>query len=405
MTQADRITKARMHIILRSPFWGTLLLRLRMVRDDSQQTFCTDGRLIAYNEAFAAALTDDELRGVLAHEVAHCALGHLWRMGARHPVKWNFACDFAINALLTDFASDPAKNGGGAPWKLPAGGLLDPKFAGMASEDIYNQLPDVKTLKITIGCGGGKGEGASSPGEFTAPGALSDKKGQGKDGMDGKGQSPLSPADAKTLEDDWKVAVTQAATVQRMQGRLPGCLARLVDELLEPRVPWRQVLREFIRERARDDYSWAHPNRRHLQRGFCLPTLHSERMGRIVCAVDTSGSIGQRELAEFQAEIQAALDECKPECIEVLYADAAIAGREEFSPGDAVRLDAKGGGGTDFRPVFSDIAEKQDDPACLIYLTDGYGTFPPSAPEYPVLWASNASPAEHYPFGQVVSIK
>ena len=393
MTQPERIIKARMKVILTAPFFGSLLMRLRMIPDDSVPTFCTNGKVIRYNQAFCASLNDAELRGVLVHEVAHCALGHLWRMGLRHPMKWNIACDYAINVMLDDYARETATgNGGRAPWELPEGGCLDPQFRGMASEDIYNQLPEPITISITVGGGDGKGKpgsGQPSCGEFEAPGT----EGGGKE----------SPAGAAELEREWKVAVTQAATVAKMRGQLPACLSRLVTELLEPKVPWREVLREFIREKSRDDYCWQHPNRRYVTAGVILPSLHSERMGRLVCAVDTSGSITDRVLAEFQAEIQAALDECAPECIEVIYCDAAVSGVQEFSPGDAVRLQPQGGGGTDFSKVFEHIAEKEDDPVCLIYLTDLCGRFPDTEPEYPVLWA--ATEMHPVPFGQVVEVK
>jgi predicted metal-dependent peptidase len=148
-------------------------------------------------------------------------------------------------------------------------------------------------------------------------------------------------------------------------------------------------------------------------------------MGRIVIAVDTSASIGNKELAEFQAECQGALDEVQPECLEVVYCDAAINGSEEFQPGDAVRFSAKectGGGGTSFVPVFDWIegnpqiapisadgknlrpsAKSADAPAALIYLTDGHGCFPKAAPEYPVLWAT--TDRKEFPFGTVVAVK
>lgn len=188
-----------------------------------------------------------------------------------------------------------------------------------------------------------------------------------------------------------------------MAGALPGSLQRLVGELLAPRVPWRQVLREFIRQQCRDDYTFAHPNRRYSSARVVLPSLHSERMGRLAIGVDTSGSITQRVLEEFQAEIQAALDECQPETIEVIYCDAAVRGTQEFTPGDVVRLDAKGGGGTKFAPVFAHIAAQGEEPVACVYLTDGCGPMPDQEPEFPVLWASTERTS--FPFGQVVAVR
>ena len=423
MNQSERIASARMGVILASPFFGSLLMRLRMERDDTKPTFCTNGRAIKYNEDFAASLSDAELRGVLVHEVAHCAQGHLWRIGQRDPKQWNVATDYAINNFLTAFIAEEHKafetqNGGGktyiAPWELPKGGLVNSQFSGMCSEEIYNRLPKNPEGETGRGRDGEKGTGgASSPslptskspspahscGEFEQP----PKDGDG----DGESLSTLNPQPS-TLQADWQVAVTQAATVAKMRGNLPASIARMIGELLEPKVPWRQVLREFIRQRARDDYSWQRPNRRYLHQGVVLPSLYSERMGRIVFGVDTSGSIDKETLIEFAAEIQAALDECQPEVMEVIYCDAEVNGAREFLPGDAVKLEPLGGGGTRFAPVFDHIEKMDAAPVCCIYLTDGHGSFPPKEPEYPVLWAwrdKHSPKPRHFPFGEVVVVK
>jgi predicted metal-dependent peptidase len=389
-TQAERIAKARMRVILVAPFFGALLMRLQMVRDDSIQTFCTDGESIRYNEAFAAALDDAELRGVLVHEVAHCAQGHLWRMGHRDHRKWNAACDYQINDMLETYVAEEkvahSQRHGSArytePWKLPAGALLDPQYAGLSSEEIYARLPDAPSWQ-SGGPMRAAALGQPSPGEFEAP---------------------KSKEDGTSTEPDWQVAVAQAAMQAKMRGALPASLNRFVGELLYPKVPWRELLRDFMRKLARDDYSWRQPNRRYVHTGIILPSLRSERMGRIAIAVDTSGSVDDKLLSEFQAEVQAALDECSPEAIDVIYCDAAVQHVEEFFPGDAVQLRAKGGGGTDFDPVFEHLEEHAEEPpAALIYLTDGYGSCTCPEPGYPVLWATVG--AEKFPFGQVVAVK
>lgn len=381
-SQADRITKARMRIILVAPFFGALLMRLQMVRDDSIPTFCTNGTVIRYNEAFAAALSDADLRGVLVHEVAHCAQGHLWRRGARQPMRWNVACDYQINAMLEQYVvearvehSRRSKAGSFVePWTLPADALRDANFNGMASEEIYARLPEQPP----------GGSSAPSFGEFEDP---------------AKEEAGAEPAS----EQEWQIAVAQAAIQAKMRGSLPACLERFVNQVLHPKVPWREVLREFIRRLTRDDYAWSRPNPRYVHTGLLLPALRSERMGRLKIAVDTSGSIGDIILAEFQAEVQAALDECSPEAIDVIYCDAAVQHVEEFVPGDSVRLKAHGGGGTDFAPVFEHVEKDDEPPVALIYLTDGYGSCRCLEPDYPVLWATIGS--ETFPFGQVVAVK
>ena len=390
LTASDRIIKARVSMLLDVPFFASLLMRLRMVEDASVPTFCTDGVEIRFSPAFVGTLTDGEIRGVLAHEVCHVALGHLWRMGVRDARRWNVATDYAINEMLLQYI-DEAKTGMSEAqlrnnatvgrWEMPKCGLFDPAMRGKSSEEIYHLLPEPPK------------DGASSVGEFKLP--------SGKDGK------PADAARQQELENEWKVAVTAAATAERMkrQGKLPGCLERFVEAAIAPKVAWRDVLREFLRSPARDDYSFRRPNRRFAGGGILMPGLFSERLGRIVVVVDTSGSICDETLADFAAEVQGCLDETQPECIEVIYCDAEVNHVEEFTPGDIVKLKAKGGGGTDFRPAFDRVNEYDEPPVALVYLTDGWGTFPKDEPDYPVLWAAIDAKEAHFPWGRVVLVK
>ncbi len=404
-----------MDVICSAPFFGALLMRLPMIPDESVPTMRTDGRCIRYSARYVTELNDSDLRGVLAHEVAHCAQGHLWRMGSRNLKKWNQATDYQINEMLESYereerAAFEAKHGEGrylAPWTIPGDLLRAPQFANLASEEIYARLPDEDDDSKS----GASSSGSPSPGH-AKPGTSQPQPAHGKCASSNDPSNASSPGEfeaaapgdeGNSTEQDWTIAVTQAATAAKMRGQLPASLRRFVDELVKPKVPWREVLREFIRTLARDDYSWRQPNRRYLHAGFVLPSLRSERMGRLAIAIDNSGSIDAQILATFQAETQAALDECSPEAIEVIYCDAAVQKIEEFVPGDTVRLDSGGGGGTDFRPVFRHLDQSDEPPVALIYLTDGYGRFPDSEPEYPVLWASTAR--DDFPFGPVVTIK
>lgn len=219
---------------------------------------------------------------------------------------------------------------------------------------------------------------------------------------------PGKEAGAANLEDDWKIAVAQAETIAQMRGNCPGAATRTVNELKQAQVSWREVLREFIRRSARDDYVWNRVNQRHLTRGFILPALHSERMGRLVCAVDTSGSIDHEILAEFQAEVQAALDELRPEAVKIIVCDAKVHATQRFEPGEEVRIGAKGGGGTDFPAGLPADRRRQGAGRTarpVVYFTDLQGAFPNHEPEYPVLWAACKTRAHHYPpWGELVKV-
>lgn len=202
-----------------------------------------------------------------------------------------------------------------------------------------------------------------------------------------------------------KVAITQAAQAAKIAGKLPGDLARMVAATITPKVDWRAVLREFVETSSRSDYTWTRPNRRYLSAGFYLPSLDAiDQIGRVVVAVDTSGSVGDDDLRQFAGEISAILD-CFDCTVSVFYADTAIRHQEEFTRADLpLRLQAKGGGGTRFRPVFDHLTREGEAPACLIYLTDLEGNTDFPAPDYPVLWIVPPGTTARAAFGQVVEM-
>jgi len=292
--------------------------------------------------------------------------------------------------------------------RLPPGGLSG-MGTDLSAEAIYARLPDPPPSGGQgQGKGQGKGRGKSGPPE-TGEGSGEDPGGCGavRDAPAPDGGRP-TPTDLAQAEAEAKVAVAQAAQAAKACGKLPAALARLVEEILEPRVPWREVLRRFVDQAARDDYTWRRPNRRYLASGLYLPALYSEEMRPIVVAVDTSGSIGARELDQFAAEMTAILQETGASAT-IIYCDAAVSGVEEFTPEDLpLRLSPKGGGGTDFRPPFAEVETRGLTPACAIYLTDGECSSFPEPPEYPVLWAvTDHAQARKFapPFGEVLEVR
>ena len=353
---AQRMRDARTALVLDHPFFGHLALRLTLVEDAdaAQGTAATDGRAIYYCPEFVETLSHAQLVGLLAHEVLHPALQHTTRRGLREPKRWNVACDYPINSMVL-----------AAGMKLPPDGCVDAVLGALSAEEVYERLPD--------------DAGAGQP---RAGGVID--------------------ATDPEQEQEWQIAVVQAAKAARALGRLPAGAERLVDNILAPKVDWRETLRRFVTERARADYSWTRPNRRHLAGGLVLPGLHSLRVGAIAVAIDTSGSISGAEMDAFGAELRAVHEDTQPSALTVFYCDAEVGRVDEFAPEDTIELRPTGGGGTDFRPVFDAIAERGEVPACLIYLTDGYGEFPEVAPEYPVLWVMNTD--KEAPFGETVRL-
>ena len=372
----ERIVKARASIIMDSVFFGSLMVRLQPQLDNNIQTMATDGKHIYYNANFVDGLNDAELKGVIVHEVMHCAMAHHARRGDRGARGWNMACDYAINPLVKE-----------SGFMLPKDALDNPAYAGMSAEEIYALFPD--------GDGDGGGDNDMGSDHWNVGGV---NPGAGEGDTTGK-------SDLEQEQQNWKNAVAEAALTARMMGKMPAALNRFVEELMDATLPWQELLARFMHNVAKNDFNWSRPNKGLLQNfGIYMPTLHSDACGTVALIVDTSGSIGQRELTEFGAELNGILDMVRPERVHVIYCDAAVAHTEEFTPDQyPVRLEAHGGGGTDFRPAFEYIDNNLSDVQCAIYLTDMYGTFPDSEPDYPTMWVSNSQISEA-PFGQVIQL-
>lgn len=369
------MTKAKAQLILDHPFFASILLGMAMVEDSSVPTMATDGESIRFNPEWVATLKLNELTFVLAHEVMHCVFQHMTRRNHRDPAKWNIAGDYVINDVLV-------KERVGA---MPHGGLLNPQLVidGHGTTDgVYNLLPEPPPKQD-----GSQGEhpGAGQPG-----GPL--------DHVSDAGQDQATNAQK---EAEMRVRVVQARNAAKMAGKLSAGLERLVSDLVQPRVDWRAVLRRFLTTRAKIDLSYSRPKRRFLAEDIYLPGMTGERLGRIAVAVDCSGSIDQKTLAEFTAEIKAIAEDTRPEAIDVIYFDSEVLKREVFESGAEINIQPIGGGGTAFSPVFRALQESE--PVACVVLTDlCCNDFGP-VPEFPVLWASTDDGEAD--FGEIVLIR
>ena len=389
-----RLRKCRINLISDLPFFGTLAFKLKTVIDESVPTACVDGITLKISPTYAAKLTDPQLAGLLVEEIGHCAMGHIWRKGARDHTLFNKACDQTLWETILKLT--PATDGRVA---LSPDCQWQQKYANLSAEEIYHLMQQE-----------GGSAGFSPPANSTSPGEFTQPPPSDPSVPSDPSHSPAPGAPQPSeVEQEWKAAVAQAATVERQrgQGNVPAWLKLLVEELTEPKVPWTEYVREFCHRLSRDDYSFRRPNRRLLGRGFVLPSLYSETLGAIVGGFDTSGSIAgvPKLITDMLSEFQGVLDLCRPEKMVLIDCDTQTYQREEYFPGDDLRgFVPQGGGGTDFRPVFAKIAESDEPPACLIFLTDLYGTFPDKAPDYPVLWANFGDPKARAPFGTTIFV-
>lgn len=363
MTPAhQKLSIARSRLLLDHPFFGVLSLRMQLVEDANVPTLAVDGRSIFYNPDFIMSLEENLCVSAIAHEVMHPALDHMYRRNGRDPRKWNVACDYAANLILRD-----------ACLPIAPGWLCSPAYRDMSAEQIYEALPD------------DDGKGGPQPQDQMLP---------PPPGADGESQ--------EDLEVEWKLATVQAAKIAKGRGDLPASIKRLLDDVLTPPIPWKDVLSAFMTERIKDDYSWRRPNPYYAHTGIYLPVRDGVGMGEVVIALDTSGSVAS-VLDEFGSTVKDILNATAPLRVHVVYCDAAVNRVNTFDRGQEVTFEAVGGGGTDFRPVFDYVRDQGIRPACLLYLTDMYGAFPDSPPEYPTLWCATSDvPA---PFGDVIRIK
>lgn len=359
-----KLARARATLILDQPFFGELAMRLTMVEDAGIKTLNVNGKEIRYNPDFVDSLTPGVLKSAVAHEVMHCVLDHMDRLGERSHSRWNKAADFKVNQILEEVG-----------FELGKGWLRDKAYDAFSADHVYSLLPE------------GEGEG---PGEEDGP-------------MDDIQPGPKDEADKAEMKRDWKVATIQAANSAKAVGNMPGALDRFLNNIMKPQVDWKAVLRAFVNERCKDDYSWLRPNRAMLVHGYYMPGLYSESMGEIVIGVDTSGSITDAVLAAFSAECDAVIAATQPSKVHVVYCDAEVNRVDEFSRGDVFGLKACGGGGTRFKPVFDHVDKHGIKPVCLIYLTDLYGDATFAAPGYPTLWCCTTSQVA--PWGDTVQIE
>jgi len=389
----ERMAKARTGLIISQPFFGMLALRLELVEDPKAASTWVDGHRLGYNPEWVSEQTIEVLEGAIAHQVLHCALGHPFRRAMRQEKQWGEACDYAVNAELKS-----------AGFHLAADALYDPRFDKSYAEAIYAALdqeqeqgedpggdgnttrdttPDARTEEST---GSEQGDGKGS-GEPTSDGELRDCPEQ-------------SEAEVAEAEAEWQTATAQAAQASRAQGKLPGSIERALQEALNPRADWREVLQRLLRSRAKDDYSWSRPNRKYLP--IYLPSLDSLRCGPLVVAVDASGSIGQKWFDQFAAELTDISERVKPEYIQVLIFDTKVREQIRFEPGEEIVLKARAGGGTAFDDPVRWIEQEGLNPEALVYLTDLESSVFPADPGYPVIWATTGRKIA--PFGETVML-
>ncbi len=400
----EKVMRARTALVLKHPFFASLALRLDLQEDRSCRTAWTDGQTFAYNPHYIDLLPAEKLEGLAAHIVMHPACSHHLRRGHRDPEAWNRACDYAINWILLD-----------AGFTLPDGHLCDDRFRGQGAESIYeilmgeqNETEEKEPEGSENDEQGQEHEPADETGEQTNEEQTGEQESSDDPGLSGEVRDApqLGTSSDAQAETDWEEALIQAAHNAREVGNLPAGLERLVERIVEPVLPWQQILSRFIERSARSDYTWLTPNRRYLHKNLYFPSLLNAELNEVVIAVDTSGSINPEDIERFAAEISAIMEQY-PATMYLMYCDVEVYDFQILHRSDLpMQITAKGGGGTDYRPVFERVEKEGIRPACLIYLTDlECEGFPGYEPEYPVLWVQTGTSLRKPPFGDVLHVQ
>ena len=333
---------------------------------DGLPTARTNGRDEEYGRAFVDGMSEIEVSFVIMHECMHKMYQHLTTWRKLYDIDRdlaNQACDYVINLELKEL--DPAEQFIAMP-RDKAGknvGLIDTKFRGMSTKQVW----DILRKEQDEGKQGGEGK----------PGDGKGGKGDSLDDHDWEGANALGKEEKEALAKEIDQAIREGiANDKKMNGDKAGDLARRLGLLMEPKVNWREVLRDWVKNtaRGRDTSTWRKPNRRFLHEDVIMPTMVSTKMGSIVVAVDTSGSIGDKEMADFLSEVKGIADEVAPERVELLYWDSRVAGHETYE-GGAVEITQstkpRGGGGTSPSCVSTYLRDKAIVPECIVVLTDG----------------------------------
>lgn len=344
----EQLTRARISLLLQQPFWGTLATRL-ILRDITDEGWCptaaTDGRYFYYNRDFISKLTKPETVFLVAHEVEHCVYDHMGRRGGRKPKLWNAAADFVINWELHE------NNVGKIPDPKTSGvqACFDPKYKGMFAEEVYDMLlndpnsPQFPEFDVHLEPGDGKGE-------------------------------PMSEEERRMLSDEIRAAVMQASKAAGA-GNTPAGVKRMLKDLTEPQMDWREILNMKIQSMIKNDFTWSRCSRKTQAMGIYLPGTKDDVRVEAAVAIDNSGSMSDEMIRDLLSETKGIMQQFMDFKLRVWCFDTKVYNEQTFTPDNIDDIDTyeiKGGGGTDFMCNWEYMKENDIQPERFIMMTDGY---------------------------------
>ena len=390
----EKLTTARVGLLLKAPFFGNMATRMQL-KDASDwcPTAATNGRDFYYNKDFVSKLSVKKLEFLFGHEILHCVLDHFGRAGSRDRQLCNIAQDFAVNQILVD------ERVGEKITEVQI--CLDSKYRGMAWEEIYDDLYE-KAEKISLPelmkqLGDLLDEHINEDGQGDGKGDKSDKEGKGPGGM--------SKEEAQKIRDEIKEAMIQSAAAAGA-GKVPAGIQRLIKDLTEPKMNWRQIVRQEIQSIVRNDYSFVRPSRKGWQTGAILPGMIPDTTIDVAIAIDMSGSIGDEDATTFLSEVKGIMDQYEDFKITLFCFDTEIYNPQVITQDNSMDLldyEPQGGGGTDFEACFNFMKEQGIEPKKFIMFTDGWPCGSWGDESYcDTLFIVKGNTSAEAPFGQTV---
>jgi predicted metal-dependent peptidase len=390
----DKLTTARVGLLLKAPFFGNMATRMRLV-DASEwcPTAATNGRDFYYNKKFIEKLSVKKLEFLFGHEICHCVFDHFGRVGSRDRQLSNIAQDFAVNQILVD------ERIGEKITEVKI--CYDSKYRGLAWEEIYDILYE-QAEKIPMD------QLMKQLGDLLDEHINEDGNGPGKEGdgnKDGKGKPQISKEDLQKIRDEIKEAMIQSASAAGA-GKVPAGIQRLIKDMTEPKISWRQLIRQEIQSIIRNDYSFQRPNRKSMHSGAILPGMREDTTIDVAIAIDMSGSIGTEDASTFLSEVKGIMDQYEDFNIHLWCFDTEIYNYQKISQDnshDLLEYEPQGGGGTDFDINFQFMLDQGIEAKKFIMFTDGYpcGSWGPEDQVDTIFIVKGNTDAEA-PFGQTV---
>ena len=394
----QKLSAARTKLILDKPFLGAITLQLPLIPAAGNwcRTTSTDAKNIYFNPRYIESLNISQTQFILAHDALHCALSHFYRRQHRDKQRWDLACDYAVNQILIDEGL-----------QAPPGALTNDVFKGLTAEEIYPSIEtncEDETLDEHVYDSQAEADTDSKSQTSKEPEIKPEKSQEEKSSSThSQKPKPLDSHEKEELHQQWQQRLASAAQQAKMANKLSGALQRIIDVSIQSNQSWRQILAQQMSSLAKSDYSYGRPSNRR-EGPAIFPSLRSQQMNLTV-AIDTSGSVKNKELSEFVAEINAIRGQMQSR-ITLLACDSELDKNSPrvYEPWEDFLLpkSLSGGGSTDFRPAFKWIEHQDIPPDLIIYFTDGLGSFPEQEPTSKIIWLIKGK--AEVPWGQRIQL-